>query len=959
MIKQYFENEIELRKLRDLSVPSKTDLEKVLEIIKDDAELSLYFYDVLGPGWVELLDEAGEFDSLGEKETGMIGKYKAHYLKGCAENKAKAEAVLGIIEKINAQDINIQGTLIRAIVNMPEETAIKGIGVITKYLDEPENRWWYATGMSSAELMIKLMTNYPDKAFEVAEALLDAWASEEKTFGKDIVAKFSTDDYSTLMLKYYRKVWEAEPERAVRVLIKILNRCLETLDKDGKGEEGYDASKSFGYGLAMGDLDNIDMQHPEIKTLLVKGICEAGRVLIDKEPGKVSELLDLLEVKGTNRVIFLRIAMYLLRFVKPGTEKKRIIKFVGNKEYYKEYRPCWYEHRRLLNDKFDDVSEEVRGKFIDWVKEPKITEERKKEATEWCQNEKKPLPNFYNWENQTKAEELYLVRERFKDEYERYKKTSGVKNDSELAPRKMVGEARFVDPKEGTPLSVEDMANKTCDEVLDYLLEPKNYEGKERASGWGTKKDALAATFKNDIKKRYNDYLECDVEKRKKLSALFLASFFYGEEDAVREGSFNKKEWGLLIGFASLVVEEKHEDQEYRDCFSEILSVLREGFGVGKGKLELDESTAKEFWGILKKLVYFPVEKIDDEYERDPVQLTLRHVAGKALGLTVLLSALCKNNFPKYWEKELKDEIRECWKYTLENIREPGINCVFGIEFSRIHWLDEDWTKEKLDLIFNKDLWDEVWGTYMSWGRPSPIGFELLIEKGKYEQAVDMLGKENEFKYGKDPKIGLVEHLIIGYFNGWIGYEHKVLQEFFEKAPAELRAKAARFMTTGFKGTKEGDDEKCRQEVAARMKRYWESRLAKMDKDEAVGFVKWVSNSLLGGKETLEFLERTLDISGGEMSEHEDLRGFVKGVCKFGSEEGNELLALQCFKKAAADKNMHMTWSSIQEPLESFLEAMVAKPDVRSVAIDVADAYGRYNPDKFRGVWEKLNEKRG
>jgi len=950
-MKTYYENVIVLEELRALSVPAKTDLEKVLEIITDEDELSLYFYDVLNPGWVELLDEAEEFEELREKETGMIGKYKAHYLKQSAETKA--EPVLGIIEKINAQDINIQGTLIRAIVNMPEETAIKGIGVATKYLDEQENRWWYATGMSSAELMIKLMTNHPDKAFEVAEALLGAWVSEEKTFGKDIVAKFSTDEYSTLMLEHYSKVWEAEPEWAVRVLIKILNRCLETLDKDGKGEEGYDASKSFGYGLAMGDLDNIDMQHPEIKTVLVKGICEAGRVLIDKEPGKVSELLDLLE--GTKRVIFLRIAMYLLRFVKPGTEKPRISRLIGKKEHFKKYNLCWYEHRRLLNDKFDDVKD--KKAFLEWVDEDKYDEEMRKNITEDFKNENKSEPDFEKWENFAKAEELYLVREPFKDEYEQYKKAAGVKNDSELAPRKSVSEARWVSRTEGTPLIAEDMASKTCDEVLDYILEPKNYEGEKKVGGWGTVKDALAATFKNDVKKRYKEYLECDVEKRKKLPESFLANFFYGEEDAVREGRFNKKEWELLIGFASLVVEEKHADQEYRDCFSGILSVLREGFGGGKGRLELGEAPAKEFWGILKKLVYFPVEKIDDEYERDPVQLKLRHVAGEALGLTVLLGATCKKGYSKYWEKELKDEIRECWNYTLEKIREPGINCVFGIEFSRIRWLDTEWVEENLDSIFRDELWDEIWGTYVSWGRPSPECFELLVREGQYLQAVKKIESKNKFKFGKEPEKGLVEHLIIGYFNGWIGYEHKVLQEFFEKAPAELRAKAARFMTTGFKGTKEGDDEKYRQEVAARMKRYWESRLTRMDKEEAMGFMKWVGDSMLDGKETLEFLERTLDISGGELAKHGDSKEFVEGVCKFGSEKGNELLALQCFKKAAADKNIHMTWSRVQEPLVSFLEEMIAKPDVRSVAIDVADAYGRYNPDKFRGVWEKLNKK--
>ena len=155
-MKSYYENMTVLDELRALSAPVEADLEKVLEIIRDD-ELTLYFYDVLAPEWVELLDKAGEFEELREKETGMIGKYKAHYLKQSAETKA--EAVLGIIEKIDAQDINIQGTLIRAIVKMPEKTAIKGVGVVTKYLDRQENKFWYGIGASAAELMVHLMAN--------------------------------------------------------------------------------------------------------------------------------------------------------------------------------------------------------------------------------------------------------------------------------------------------------------------------------------------------------------------------------------------------------------------------------------------------------------------------------------------------------------------------------------------------------------------------------------------------------------------------------------------------------------------------------------------------------------------------------------------------------------------------------------------------------------------------------
>lgn len=60
-------------------------------------------------------------------------------------------------------------------------------------------------------------------------------------------------------------------------------------------------------------------------------------------------------------------------------------------------------------------------------------------------------------------------------------------------------------------------------------------------------------------------------------------------------------------------------------------------------------------------------------------------------------------------------------------------------------------------------------------------------------------------------------------------------------------------------------------------------------------------------------------------------------------------------EEAAADENMHMPWADIQSPLVKFLEPMVESPEnIRSEAREVVDLYGRYNPEKFRCLWEKL-----
>jgi len=303
----------------------------------------------------------------------------------------------------------------------------------------------------------------------------------------------------------------------------------------------------------------------------------------------------------------------------------------------------------------------------------------------------------------------------------------------------------------------------------------------------------------------------------------------------------------------------------------------------------------------------------------------------------------------------LKDKIQKCYEKILA-INEPGVNCRFGSDFARIYWTNAEWVKEKLGNIFSDDLWDETWGTYVSWSRPSPNCFELLVQEKQYLKAAENIGEPNKFKFGKEPDKGLTEHLMIGYFNGWIDYEHEVLQKFFEKAPAGLKAKAARFLATGFKDINEkGGSEK--EEVAVRMRQYWNGRLAVEDKEEAVGFMKWVTGSVLDGRETLELIEKSLRVSGGNLTKRGDTRAFVEGLCRLGK-DGNELLALQCFKRASADENMHTTWPAIQDPLVDFLMTTVdMADDVRKVGIEVADAYGRYNPDKFSGVWVKLNEK--
>lgn len=947
-MKSFYENTMELEQMRGLSTPSAADLEKVVGMIKGDEELTRYFYDKLNPGWLELLEGAGEFEGLERKEGRIVERIKALYLVDCAVEKA--EAVLGIVKKVKAKDAWIQGKMLDALVAMPEDVAIKGISIEMRYLREREYKVWYFVGEPAAKLMVKLTDKYPKEAFEIVKALLDLWRPGEKEAGvfETIRSKFATHEYKELMFEFYGKVWEKRPFEAMRVLVEIYDAYLDVCHK----EKGYDISEYL--GVSVEDLEDIGRLDYDIDAIVMKAICEAGRAVIEKEPEKISELLDDLEKR--NKGIFHRTEMYLLRFAPVETEKDRINKLIGNQKFIEN--PLYkYEHRRLLNDKFDEVSDETRKAFVGWVKKEKITEDRRKEIKDWCEKNQEAIPDFEKMEYRAKAEKLYLVRERFKELYEEYKAEGGVKDDTALAPRRMVGEARWASPTEGTPLSAEEMAKKKVDEVLDYISEPKNYERKKKPSEWHDPTGALRVTFQEDVKKRAMEYVGCGTEKLAGLPAEFLSCFFYGVADAVRDGSFKKDGWRPLIDLAFKVVETKHEQKGYRNCFSAVLHVLRDGFGEGENKIDFDEEIVKDFWGILNRFIRFPLEDMENSGdEGDPMQLMLNQVPGQAMELAVSLGIVCRNRLGSYWENMLRAEIRQCWEYVVSNIKEPGVNCVFGVNFARMYWLDSEWVEQNLDKILGEGLWDEVWGTYVSWGRPSPQCFRFLVQGGIYGRAVGFIGKPNKYKFSKEPEKGLVEHLMIGFFNGWIGFEDKVLKCFFEKAPVELRGKAAGFLTTGFKSVNEKDGTE-KEEIAERMREYWKKRLAaiadkpKENEEEAIELTGWVEYSVLPAKETLELLGRSLDLSGGKIGKMRGARGFVEGVYNLRKE--NELLALRCLKKAAVDENMHTPWSGIQKPLVSFL--MDLPEGVRSEGREVADLYGRYNPDKFREVWEKLS----
>jgi hypothetical protein len=325
---------------------------------------------------------------------------------------------------------------------------------------------------------------------------------------------------------------------------------------------------------------------------------------------------------------------------------------------------------------------------------------------------------------------------------------------------------------------------------------------------------------------------------------------------------------------------------------------------------------------------------------------------------------LDETEYDKEWSGKIKANIQD----VIDNIKERWIRCVLGVNFPQIHWLEETLAENNVDKIFNvsdEETWRDVWGSYLSWGRAYKKIFEFLRSKGKYADAVDktgMYGKANSF--AKEADEGLVQHLMIAYFNSWIEWSDPLLDKFFEKAPVELRAKAASFLRTGFKPTleKKDEDQANFEEKAERIRVYWNKRIKEIkpekDCDEAIRLTGWVEDSLLDAKETLELTSLTLDLSGGKLSQHGGENILVKAACKLG--KGNELLALKCINKMMAGRPEWLHFSLYKEELQKFLDHIIelAKKDneIKDEAITLINAYGRRNIKDLKHYYDSLVE---
>ena len=436
----------------------------------------------------------------------------------------------------------------------------------------------------------------------------------------------------------------------------------------------------------------------------------------------------------------------------------------------------------------------------------------------------------------------------------------------------------------------------------------------------------------------------------------------------MREKKIEDESLVRFIDHAKYVVDKQGLNKDYEGVYNSIIYIIEDIFEDKEVKTKQITENGEVIWGIIEPLVRFKDEREIGEIEQDPFQRSANCVAGKAFSLVVKFGLASINQNKKNYDKQWSARIRSVFEEVIDKIEDERIRWVLGVWFPQVYGLEGKWVKGKLDDIFDeKDdkTWDVLWGSYITWSRPYKTIFEDLEKRGKYMHAVGKIGTGIYGKHDKEPDEGLVEHLMIGFFNSWIEYDDPILVEFYKKASAKLRGKAAGFLTTGFTAIKEKKDE---GEIANRLERYWEERIKEIEQDpeanreEAEKFVRWVKDSPIEDEKTFELLYKTLELLGGRFGKHWRVTNFIEGVLD--TSKGNELIALKCLNKAVNDEQMPMYFSIYKEKLTGFIQHVEQLQndykdveEIRKEAMLLADNYGRKHIYDFKDLYFKLAEK--
>ncbi len=763
--------------------PTKEILEKLSNLLKNDARRVYFFKKLSSIEWFRPLKEKGFFaperapcPKPDDEEGHFIIPYwdVLDYLEKVSKqvkqpgNERYADELLEIIKDITNYHIKHDRILdnyrtlwfVKILVNLPNDKITDEIiDFIPIWLDSK-----FDNDLPASEILNNLLPKF----------LSDENSEEDIKKAEKIVSYITQIKWISKYSEQYKKEMdEAEPETIVdtywlqytfinkKLAEKVGEKCSENVifDIADKLKNIFDQKYKGQYDLSyiwcgsMFNTSEVVFRAKEILTLILRDI------LLAKAKANKEITRNIIEEFLGDKYpypLFKRLVLFLIGSVW-DTYKDIFWKMLDKDKDSTLFNDPHYEAevytilQRHVSQFSLEEKEKIKKIIEEKVPQDPYPEDKDREyyQASWRQF----------WYSAMKSDEY------FKDLYERYK---DVTKTEEKVSFKTIEIRKDSGPSPLTKVEILEMPNQ---ELAEYLKTFKTVDP------WnGPTINGLADTLRDSAKEKPEKFIN-DLDPFLKIGYLYVYEIIRGIRDACK----NKKviDWGKLFNFIQNYIKEE-------DFWNDTYKIKEDYWGANHlwvvgliGEL-VKEGVSDDYWISIKEhlkaiqeILLFMIDKILERKEIEEkdntgfitFNSTLNSPLGKITEALILIALKIKQV-----EKESNELQSVGWRFDIKDKYDNLLNSeilesyvLFGLYLPRFHYLDEEWTERNikyLETIY--DTKKEIWEAFMNrhlFGRE--IYYELYILMRKHYDIAINYQFENEDLHDQ-----LIRYICLGYLQG-------------------------------------------------------------------------------------------------------------------------------------------------------------------------------------------------
>ncbi len=838
------------------SLISEKKLERIPDLLprlfKDSETLKNYFYiELEDSDWLEpllkneIIGVPTEREIIKAKnESRYLIWPEYNYLKKIAAEKP--EDISNLISQLDTiDDSSIHNKALDIAEGLPANALIPFIQKEIKWITS-KDKINIRQHEKYFHIARKLINNgYSDYGLQLTYEILNFKANKRKRFsGVDITPKIDSWYYQKMTDKYLPEFINKLGKEALEKFFDLLERYIILKEYGDKPNDG-----SYFWRPA---IENHKQNEPlNFIDHLVRSIRDSIQNLANNDEASIDVLEIVESLEKREWYIFIRMTLNLLSSIdNPDNEELNVIK--NRLLDYKLFDSFWssHEYSILIKRHFKNIDSKSQNVILEWIEDgPK----RQKIDNNFEEDELSPK-KISAFKDSWKRDKLAWIADDLDHDwsvkYEDLKESLGEPSPSfpVYTSGGIVGEV--------SPLSSDDLKDKTVSQIIDYLN--KFEEAKD--SFRGPTKEGLANTLSTVISDDPDKFVD-QIHLFKNVEPQFLRALFQGLRGATTNNEFI--DWENILNVLEWVVNEFQEVEKkniakdaktnWKWVIDSILNLLREEFKV---KHNLKFNHKEKIWNLLSELSDIKYPTFEEEKERlsssmDPSTLSLNTTRGKALHAVIRYISWYKEK-SKQKDISLKkmSDVKKVLEKHLDINNDPllSVRAIYGQWLPFLIDIDKKWVQSHSDIIFPEDknlkkYFDAAWSSYITYNRP--YGNVLPVLKGKYKYAISFTSDEAiDHKLGKSPRTSLAQHLMVYYWWGDLNLDSELLEYFWRNADEATKVEAINFIGRSLRQAKGRNS--FDSKVITRLKRLWEYRWEFYEeqpgkyKNEISSFGSWI-----------------------------------------------------------------------------------------------------------------------